>query len=534
MTTSAPVYTDRNLAALRVRLAALILSVFPTWTDTERSNFGNILLDMFAFISDIQGYYLDSNALEAFITTAVQRRSLLKHSALVGYKPKGAAAASTAETFTATGLAANLLIQKGTIVQTLSNPDPVQFQTLSDLLLTPGAPTGTVEVENSTSQAESFVATGLPDATIQLSKTPYLDGSLSLTTPQGLFTEVSSFVNSAPTDKVFVVKVDNNDSATVYFGDGVTAGLVPTGTISCSYKTGGGASGNVAAHSIQAIPTTLQDIHGTSVLVTCDNNAGATGGADREGAEAIRQNAPQSITAPVTSVARTDFEIHSRQVPGVDRALYLTQNESGDVPINTGNLYIVAPGASGPDFPSDELLGRVRQVFVGDGAPRPMPATQTLVVAGATFLDVDVFARIYLKRNRTLLSDATYRAGIASAVRAALAAFFATKVTNADGTVSDNPDIDFGFYLREESAADVPTVGILAESDVERTIAKVTGVREVGPRTGDLLIAATRRQADGSSVVTQSAARQDVVVGLADFPRLGTVTLIDGDTGLAL
>jgi hypothetical protein len=234
------------------------------------------------------------------------------------------------------------------------------------------------------------------------------------------------------------------------------------------------------------------------------------------------------------SVARTDFEVHTRAIPGVDRALYLTPNEDPTIPANGGTLYVVAPGAFGPDFPSSTLLDRVRDQIIGDGAPHPMPATQTLSVQPATFLDVDVQATIFFRRNRTLLADVAYRADRASAVRAALAAFFATKATNADGTVSDNPEIDFGFYLREESAADVPTTGVLAESDIERTIARVAGVREVGPRESDLQIAATRCRADGSFVVTQSAARQDVVVDLIDFPRLGTVGLVDGDTGLAL
>lgn len=521
-------YTDRDLASIRTRFLGLIESVFPTWTDLERTNFGNILLDLFAWTGDILSFAQDAQAAEAFIPTAVQRRSLLKLSVLVGYRPRGASAASTVETFTAAGLVANCPIPAGFKVSTLSRPDAISFQTLSAITLTPGAPSASVAIENSVSESESFASTAQPDLSITLGKTPYLDGSLSITTPQGLFTEVTSFVNSEPADKVFVVKVDNNDRAIVQFGDGVTAGVIPTGTIVCSYKTGGGARGNAAAHSIQAVENSIQDVLGNTVTLTCDNTAAATGGADREGAESIRQNAPQSITAPVTSVARTDFEIHAREVPGVDRALCLTQNEDPDVPTNASYMYVVAPGASGPDFPSVVLLDRVRRQFTTDDdtQPYPMMATQALGVFAAPFLDVDITAKIYRNRN-------TIPATVGAAIRESLATFFATKTTQEDGSVADNLLIDFGYYLSARSSSD-GTPGLLAESDILNAIRDTAGVNRVGPNPADLTLAATRRKADLSVTVTQTAGRHDIVVSGSDFPRLGTVTLVDGDTGLPL
>lgn len=528
-------YTDRDLASLRTRLRTLIKSVFSNWTDFSVANFGNVLADLLAWSGDIMGFTQDAQAAEGFIPTAVQRRSLLRLSALVGYKPVGAGAASTVETFTATGLTANCVIPAGTVVSTLSTTNPIEFQTLSPITLTVAAPSASVTVENSTTEAESFTASGQPNFSLPLGNTPYLDGSLSLTTAQGLFVEVASFVNSGPSDKVFTVKVDDNDRATVTFGDGVTAGLIPTGTISATYKTGGGAVGNASANSIQQISLPLADIHGALVQCEVNNVTPATGGTDREGTDSIRQNAPASLTAPAVSVARTDFEVHAKEIAGIDRALYITTNEDVLIPANTGNLYLVSPGVSGADYPDLNHIDQVRRQFTGDDSdviPFPMMATQVLGVFPAPFLDIDIVATVYLRKTAV-------PATASAAIRAALALFFATKIPGSDGTLAANPNIDFGYYLRINSSALAP-VGVLAASDIENAIHDVDGVREIGPNPGDLTLTATRRVQGFSDYVTQVAGRQDILVehgdptsaypASANFPRLGSVTLINGDT----
>ena len=65
-----------------------------------------------------------------------------------------------------------------------------------------------------------------------------------MTTATGAFTEVDSFLDSGPNDRHFLVRVDQNDRATLRFGDGRN-GLPPSGTVTVRYKTGGGTSGNV-------------------------------------------------------------------------------------------------------------------------------------------------------------------------------------------------------------------------------------------------------------------------------------------------
>ena len=46
-------YTDKDFDALRERLIALLQSVFPEWSAFSVAGFGNILLEMYAFVGDV-------------------------------------------------------------------------------------------------------------------------------------------------------------------------------------------------------------------------------------------------------------------------------------------------------------------------------------------------------------------------------------------------------------------------------------------------------------------------------------------------
>jgi hypothetical protein len=118
---------------------------------------------------------------------------------------------------------------------------------------------------------------------------------------------------------------------------------------------------------------------------------------------------------------------------------------------------------------------------------------------------VDVRARLFL------------RPGVASAdvrerVRSRLSAHF--RVSEPDGT--PNPRIDFGFNLRD---AEGNPNGEIAWSDIFDVIRDTPGVRKLGDGRDDLLL---------------SGLPADVKLRLNEFPQLGTVTLIDGDTGAVL
>src|ERR1041384_5945081 len=133
-------YTDKDFDSLRLRLQSLVRSVFPDWTDFNVASFGNILLELYAFVLDALVVYQDNQARESRILTATQRKNLIALCKLLGFRPAGARAATVEESFTlAVAPIANVVLPQGTRVRTAWVPEPIVFQLLADIVIPAGA-----------------------------------------------------------------------------------------------------------------------------------------------------------------------------------------------------------------------------------------------------------------------------------------------------------------------------------------------------------------------------------------------------------
>lgn len=457
-----PTYIDRDFDSLRARLIELVQSVFPDWTDHDVAAFGNLLLELFAFVGDVLGYYLDALIRETRLTTATQRRSVIALARMLGYTLPGAQAATANITFDlAAATAGDVVLPAGQIVSTAAAASPVQFQLLAALTIPAGATHAEGIAENSQNQLKTIDASGLSGTDVVLDRTPYLDGSAQPAAANGAYAEQTTLLSSGPNDRNFLVLVDQNDRATVRFGNG-TNGAVPTGTISIAYKTGGGAGGNVDPNTIRVFQGTVVDSVGRPVRLTVNNPKKASGGIERQTVAAAKLLIPQTLRANTRSVAREDFEIHARQLPSVARALMLTSDEDPTIEENTGILYVVPAGGGLPtQAVKDAALRQVTVVY-------PCTLTFQPAVQDPVYRAVNVDGRVFLTPPVT----AAGRAAVGARLRAALAAYF--QVTRSDGT--PNPTIDFGFNLVAAGG-----VAEIAWSNLFDLVVKTPGVYKVEP-----------------------------------------------------
>lgn len=346
-------YTDKEFDSLKDRLQNLLRSTFPDWTDFSIASFGNILLEMYAFVGDVLTFYQDASARESRIITATQRRNVIALAKLIGYKLPGARAATADVEFTlAAPPAADVTIPVGTIVRTQEVTDPVFFQLLSDVTIKADSepPTTTGTVENSTTQEQLFTSTGLANQEVVLDYLLYLDDSAQINASNGGYEEVENFLDSTAEDRHFVVIVDQNDRATIRFGNGIN-GAVPTGTITISYKTGGGRNGIVDAERIVIIEGSFTDANGNPVQVSVRNPLPSSGGQDRQSIAQAKILAPASIRTLNRTVSREDYEVNALRLQNVARALMLTSNEKPTISENSGILFIIPSGGGTPRDP---------------------------------------------------------------------------------------------------------------------------------------------------------------------------------------
>ncbi|MBE7449156.1 MAG: baseplate J/gp47 family protein [Kofleriaceae bacterium] len=493
-------YTDLDFDRLRARLLELARTEVPGW-DPDVATLGTTLLELMAYVGDVVLFRQDQLARETRIVTATQRRALSALAALVGERLFGSAAATVElELSLARSPTADVIVPAGTIVRSEESPRPTRFQLLAPVMLGAGQdpPLVVGQAEHSETHSVSIETAGTPSLIVGLVHAPFLEGSLVASTPQGVFAPVDSFLATGATDRHVVVDVGDDGRARLRFGDG-SRGVPPAGRLSLTYKSGGGTSGNVAAGTLRVVESTVLDATGRPVSLRVVNRQPAAGGIDRETIVHARRRIPEAVRAPGRTVAREDFEIHARQVAGVARALMLTRNEDPTIEENAGILYVIPHGGGAPSQTlRDEVLRQVTVVH-------PSTLTFQVRVQAPVYAVVDVTAQVYLAAGATA-------SAVAASLRERLASFFA--ISLPDGSL--NPQIDFGFYLRDH---DANPVGELAWSQVANVVIDTPGIRKLAEPPHGVLLQGRGR---------------DVQLAGREFPVLGTVTIVRVDTGEAL
>jgi hypothetical protein len=502
-------YSDLDFDALRVRIRNLISGAFPLWTDFNVANFGNTLVDLWCFVGDVATKRIDGAALNSRWTTATQLQAVLAACKLINYVPQGQTAAQVEETFTIASTApGDVVFPAGTTVTTLDVGAPVTYQLLAPLTIPAGTTAATGLVENSTSETDTFDSTGLLAQAVTLSQSPFLQTSETVMAGQGQFARVANFLSSDPSDLVYTVSVDASGVATLTFGNGIE-GALPTGNITVSYKYGGGSAGTVQPGTLGKISGSFTDVYGNPVQVSVANVLASSPAQDAQSLASIQQLAPLSIRPAGRAIARDDYTDVALQVPGVARALMLFNGQNPAVAVNQGVLSIVTPNATPA---SAAVLAAVTAAFVGT----PYAQTLDLLIVSSQLLVVNVQTTIFK-------SSGTTGPQAKAAVLAALQYFFSPLVppTNLAGNPNanagaPNPSLDFGYNLQDENGN--PT-GTLDWSDIYDAIRNAGGIRKVGA---------------GATGLTLNGVAVDPGIGLAQFPTLGTVEIIDGDTNQVL
>jgi Baseplate J-like protein len=399
-------YTARDYDSILRALQDRAPELLPAWRDAgSEADFGNVLLQLFAHMGDVLGYYQDRIANESFLSTARTRRSVIDHLRLIGYELATAAPAAATLAVTVPARATGLIrIRRGAAFATRSERDRpsvrFEYNGAHDLDVDLGridpdlggdTKNFMLDVEEGRLVDRELLGTadGAPGRRFTLLHAPPILRSrdaLRIVTqvgagPDVVWTvqETLAFSSADATD--CVVEIDDEDRATVVFGDGVLGAKPERGALLyATYRVGGGAAGNVGTNTIN----TIADVPELSLLgARVTNPAAAVGGSDREPIDHAIRHAPAVFRSLHRAVTAADYEALALTVPGVGKV----QARAGNW--NTVRLH-VAP-AGGGAFVSDVLRRALLEHFE---ALRPV-STQIDVVQVA-YVDVRVTATIGL------------------------------------------------------------------------------------------------------------------------------------------
>jgi hypothetical protein len=497
-------YTARDFTTLKLRMEDLLVQSFPQWTDFTTPTFGNILKELMCDAGDLLSYYQDARTAEVYTATMSHRVSAIKLGQVAAFFLSGAESAGGTVTFSIPAVhAVDITIPIGTKLTSNDPDEPLDFRTTTVAVITAGLLSASATVEQAESHTETFLSDDTPNQTIFLSHSPLIDGSVSISAVNGAYTKKDSFYGTLPADRVYTVLVDQEDFGQARFGNG-SNGALPTGSITVSYKTGGGVKGRVDPGTIVNIEEEILDANSQVVDLDVTNAAQCTGGADRMSVAEAKLAIPAHIAIGNRTVTKPDFENGATtKVRGVARALMATSNEHSGIAENTGIIYVVAQGSilsSGrvePATPSATLLAQVEAYY----ATKPATITFTYQAKAAIFKLIHIALQIHIAQGYTAST-------VGAAVKLALRDFFAVQLEPG----VKNPSIDFGSNLKDVNGVQTPE---LVWSDVFNAARDIAGVRKIPEGSGLLL----------------NSLRQSVTLNSIDFPKVGTIALTNADTG---
>ena len=193
--------------------------------------------------------------------------------------------------------------------------------------------------------------------------------------------ERTSFVDTAPTDRIFITKADESGKATVIFGNGLEGARLPSGieNVKAVYRNGIGRAGNAGARQISQLssrPLGVKDVI---------NPLRASGGADAESPDQLRRNMPNALMALDRLVSTRDHEDFARSFAGIAKA--------ASVELSDGRRQVVHVTIAGSDDipidPDSDLFVNLGRALRELGDP-----FQPIVLAPRELLILIVGARI--------------------------------------------------------------------------------------------------------------------------------------------
>lgn len=386
--------------------------------DYEGSNI-NVLLDVLAYNTYLNGFYTNMVASEMFMDSAQLRDSITSHAKELNYTPRSfnAAEAQITVDITPSSAVQSVVVPQYTSFTTRLGSNTYSFSTDESYVLTAsnnGVFSFTTKVYEGLITSESFVVNQsntlqrfvLSNPTIDTSSmkvTVYEDGGQTV----DAYIKADRIVSVSDTSKIYFIQGAENQQYEIVFGDGVFGRKPKDGsTVVVKYRTTSGALPNGASKF--AVDSAI-DNH-TSIKVTTVTPA--AGGAIGETIESVRFNAPRAFQAQDRAITVNDYKTLLTNKFSEIQALSVYGGEDLDPP-QFGKVFVSV------------------DVFNADGAPESRKKVYRDFLRERTPLTIDVrfvepqFMYIQVATDVLFNFNSTSKttADIETAVRAAISTY---------------------------------------------------------------------------------------------------------------
>lgn len=279
----------------------------------------NILLDILAYNTHYNAYYMNMIANEMFMDSSTLRSSTVSHAKLLGYTPRSATSSLAVVNLTVTRGA-------GDTTSTLTIPRFTPFMSealngasfrflnmteqtvqvsankfnFTELELKEGQETSYVfTVSDATNPNQIFV---LPDLNVDTSTIEVLVQKSSTSVDREKFTLAEDATEVTSSSAAFFLEENVYGKYQIYFGDGIIGRKLDDGNlVIVSYIVTNGANANGLKKFTLQTPLLAGSTSNTTTLVS------SSGASDQESIDSIKFSAPKSFVAQNRAVTKNDY-----------------------------------------------------------------------------------------------------------------------------------------------------------------------------------------------------------------------------------
>jgi len=341
--------TELDFDTIKTNLKAF-LKQQNEFTDYDFDGAGlSVLIDLLAYNTHYNAYYLNMVANEAFLDTALLRDSVVSHAKNFGYLPYSRKSPIATINFLAnssTSTSSTLTLPAGySFLSNQIDGKSYNFVVLNDTTITKANSqfffdgleisegqliTYNFTQDNGSNPKQLFT---LPDSNIDTTTLKVVVSPSSTNTQITTHTQVTDVVDVTANSTVFFLQEARNGNYEIYFGNDIVGKKAPDGSIvSVTYLITNATAANKANNFIAR--DTLTDSIGESLTnFVITPVSAAAGGADRESVDEIKFSAPLQYTTQNRLVTIKDYESYiKRNYPALD-SLSVWGGEDEDPPI---------------------------------------------------------------------------------------------------------------------------------------------------------------------------------------------------------
>lgn len=377
----------------------------------------SVLLDILAYNTYYNSFYLNMVAAEAFLTTAQKRNSIINHARSLNYTPRSRISSTITGSLTLTSIGTPGSISVPQYTRFTGTIDGVTyyFNTLTAATVTPVSGSYTLSnvtmkeglyynykyVVNISDSEQRFV---IPNAGADTSTLVVKVINSTTDSTTRLFTATDNLVEIEATSQIYFLEEVEDGKFEVFFGDGIHGVALQDGNIvSLEYLVSSGQNAN----DIQQLTYASSIPNVSSAQFTA--SASSSGGQEREDINRIRFNATRSYESQNRAVTIDDYKALLLKQPNVEQVSIWGGEDNS--PPTYGRVFIAVKPSVGEVLTATEKTNLIEYII----KPKKI-LTTTVEIVDPEYIYLIVGVNVKYDSGKTTLTSTSLETSVLNVI----------------------------------------------------------------------------------------------------------------------